>query len=697
MMLGLALGGAVDGARDAYNTIKDNRRADASDRRAQVAADRATEVYNKETKLGTDLGSNFASTMASDAANHLNPDTLGPPPPAPDAPPPMAGIPLPGGAPIPGVTPTGGGQADGQWDTFHKNFLAPAEGGYAADDGNGHAVNFGVNQGSNPGVDVRHLTREGAAQILKAKYWDASGSDKLAPGLAEVNGDTAVNMGLGAAQMLLQQSGGDASKYLDLREQRYRTIAIRPDKAQFLPGWLSRNDNLRSYVAGAGAPAAPQGGPTTDPAAATTDAAAPAATGGPPAAADTAGPPPAPSQAVAQITAALPKDDQAKLQPTAADPIGIAALRPLPDTYGKAAVLLFNAGHVDEGMKYQDMYYKAKAGALADHVGLLEASNDVPGMQKFVRGFGVNASMTEGKDGQIAMQVAGSPPVVYKNIHDMGGHMVALIQGDIKGSVDMWSKSAEDTDKHNLSLSEQAVHAATGRSLDTNATVATTKLPGEVAKTAADTVETAARGDYYKSAALAAGQPSAADAAWNVRTTNNPDGTQTQRRSNKAGDSQSIIGGQWINDTDAAKLDPKALAAIQKQGLRAVPLINGKVFYAYGNTPDPYPTPEAALAAAHAAAADATHQAPVAAAPVSGMQLAAARKPSAATGPAPAPATVPVGLPVSKQAQLEAVAAARQAAALQATRRAFDPRAQRAGVIAAMKAYTPPVTAAVGD
>lgn len=141
-----------------------------------------------------------------------------------------------------------GGAADGSFDTFHRNFLAPVEGGYAASDGrSGAPVNFGVNQKANPDLDVKNLTPEQAKTIMRDRYWKRSGADKMPPRLAEVHMDTAVNMGVGAAAKLLKQAGGNVERYLDLREKRYREIGG-PD----LTNWLNRNERLRSYVTGGG-------------------------------------------------------------------------------------------------------------------------------------------------------------------------------------------------------------------------------------------------------------------------------------------------------------------------------------------------------------------------------------------------------------------------------------------------------------
>lgn len=137
----------------------------------------------------------------------------------------------------------------GGFDAYAKDFLFPHEGGYTASDGNGHPSNFGINQGSNPDVNVKDLTAEAAAKIHHDRYWVPSGADKLPPQLAAVQGDTAINMGVGAANELLAKSGGNPDQYLNLRADRYKAIAAaNPEKAANLPTWLQRNEDLRTYI-----------------------------------------------------------------------------------------------------------------------------------------------------------------------------------------------------------------------------------------------------------------------------------------------------------------------------------------------------------------------------------------------------------------------------------------------------------------
>lgn len=141
------------------------------------------------------------------------------------------------------AVPVGGTAPQAGFDAIMQNWILPTEGGFAANDGgSGHPVNFGINQGANPDIDVKSLTPEKAKQLYMQRYWKPSGADRLPPELQAIHFDTAVNMGVGKAQQLLAQSGGDPARYLQLREQRYRQIG-----GSNLPAWLERNKKLAEF------------------------------------------------------------------------------------------------------------------------------------------------------------------------------------------------------------------------------------------------------------------------------------------------------------------------------------------------------------------------------------------------------------------------------------------------------------------
>jgi len=153
------------------------------------------------------------------------------------------------------------------FNKFYKDFTLPHEGDKAVTDSNGAVVRFGINQKDNPDLDVAKLTPDQAAQRAMTNYYQASGSDKLPAALAAVNFETAFQDGKDVAQILLNQSGGDVSKYLQLRQQYFNTLATDPQRGnpakygKYLKAWTTRNQDLASYVAklnggGSGAPSA---------------------------------------------------------------------------------------------------------------------------------------------------------------------------------------------------------------------------------------------------------------------------------------------------------------------------------------------------------------------------------------------------------------------------------------------------------
>lgn len=130
---------------------------------------------------------------------------------------------------------------EGLW----RGYLKRVEGGYVAQDGkSGAPANFGINQRANPDIDVKNLTEAKALELYRDRYWKASGADKLTdPALQAVHMDTAVNMGVGAAQSMIAKAGNDPAKYLALREARYKEIG-----GKDLPAWLERNKKLAAFV-----------------------------------------------------------------------------------------------------------------------------------------------------------------------------------------------------------------------------------------------------------------------------------------------------------------------------------------------------------------------------------------------------------------------------------------------------------------
>ena len=144
--------------------------------------------------------------------------------------------------------------------SFNKmlDFVLQSEGGYVADDC-GEAGNRGVRQSTYDSYrkgkglqprDVKELTLDETREIYYETYYKKSGADKIEDTiLAFQVFDTAVNMGVGAAKELLNQSGNDADKFRELRLKRYKNIAAKnPSKRKYLEGWINRVNNLAEYV-----------------------------------------------------------------------------------------------------------------------------------------------------------------------------------------------------------------------------------------------------------------------------------------------------------------------------------------------------------------------------------------------------------------------------------------------------------------
>ena len=88
------------------------------------------------------------------------------------------------------------------------------------------------------------------ADIYYNDFYKASGADKLDnPQLALYVFDTAVNMGVSTAKILLNRSNCDVAKYEKLRREKYQEY-VDYDKSQgiFLKGWNNRVDQLKNYA-----------------------------------------------------------------------------------------------------------------------------------------------------------------------------------------------------------------------------------------------------------------------------------------------------------------------------------------------------------------------------------------------------------------------------------------------------------------
>lgn len=136
------------------------------------------------------------------------------------------------------------------------------EGGLNPSDTNGTPSNFGINQKANPGVDVKSLTPQAAQAIYKQKYWDPIGGDSLPPALQKIAFDTSVMAGPGVAKRMLQQSGGDPQKFMQLRQQ-FEQGLLQKDPAKYggyAKAWANRDATLGGQGQQPTPTPSPQGG-----------------------------------------------------------------------------------------------------------------------------------------------------------------------------------------------------------------------------------------------------------------------------------------------------------------------------------------------------------------------------------------------------------------------------------------------------
>lgn len=143
------------------------------------------------------------------------------------------------------VSAFGGGNFD-----YAVSQVLGKEGGYVANDAGAGETNFGINKEANKDVDVKNLTKEKAIEIYRERYWNAIGADKLPPDLAYIAFDAAVNQGVPATKEMLDKANGDVSKFVQLREERYKETAKNPEKAPYLDTWLKRNKDTLQEASG---------------------------------------------------------------------------------------------------------------------------------------------------------------------------------------------------------------------------------------------------------------------------------------------------------------------------------------------------------------------------------------------------------------------------------------------------------------
>lgn len=150
-------------------------------------------------------------------------------------------------APLADGTPQSARRLDPQ--AFFEAFTVPHEGAAYVIDSNGAGVKYGINAAYNPSVDVKNLTKAGAAKIFAKNYFQKSGADKLPPALAAVYVDT-FYLNEREAGRILRESGGNVDKFIQLRHDFLNGLAIKnPAKyGRYQKGWENRTNALAAFA-----------------------------------------------------------------------------------------------------------------------------------------------------------------------------------------------------------------------------------------------------------------------------------------------------------------------------------------------------------------------------------------------------------------------------------------------------------------
>ncbi len=129
-------------------------------------------------------------------------------------------------------------------ENFNKaiSFVLTWEGGYSDNpQDTGGETHWGISKRSYPDCDIKNLTKEQAIEIYRKDYWNVMNCDSLPYPLDVVCMDTAVNMGVGRAQTLLDWTQ-DWRDYLMFRISKYNDLAKK--HSSFLRGWINRTISL---------------------------------------------------------------------------------------------------------------------------------------------------------------------------------------------------------------------------------------------------------------------------------------------------------------------------------------------------------------------------------------------------------------------------------------------------------------------
>lgn len=123
---------------------------------------------------------------------------------------------------------------------------------YVANDGGHGPSKYGVVGKWNGLTDnqVKNLTPEKAASILKENYYDQIVTPDMTPQMKLVSFDTAVNFGVPAAQHMIDKSDGDPQALLNMRSGFHHQLSSQnPERyGEYSQGWQSRDTILKQAV-----------------------------------------------------------------------------------------------------------------------------------------------------------------------------------------------------------------------------------------------------------------------------------------------------------------------------------------------------------------------------------------------------------------------------------------------------------------
>lgn len=119
--------------------------------------------------------------------------------------------------------------------------------GGAPNQGTLKGTKYGISAASYPDLDIAALSLEDARAIYKRDYWDRIGADALAPPLAILAFDAAVNNGVGRARQWLELAKREPftrNACVELMARRINFMAQLPGWRNFGLGWSRRLTRL---------------------------------------------------------------------------------------------------------------------------------------------------------------------------------------------------------------------------------------------------------------------------------------------------------------------------------------------------------------------------------------------------------------------------------------------------------------------